>query len=165
MVSDRWEVAHIAIVVSDLDRAMKEYSQGLGVEWAPSFDMPPGLTGGSDVHEGGVSFDGLSAVLPLVSAGPAPIELVYTEPSSPASILWGCPDGRDYVHHIAYYVEDIAAESKRLSDAGWAREWYVDLHGPLRMAYHRSQLGVRIELVDASIKSEVADRRKSVLAR
>jgi catechol 2,3-dioxygenase-like lactoylglutathione lyase family enzyme len=165
MIADRWDVAHIALVVSDLERAKDKYSQGLGMEWAPSFDMPPDLISGSDVHEGGVSFKGLTAVLPSAHAGPAPIELIYTEPGSPASVVWGCPEGRDFVHHIAYYVDDIDAESKRLSEQGWEREWYVDPDGPLRMAYHRSSHGMRIELVDAAIKSEVADRRKSVLAR
>ncbi len=165
MVTDSWDIAHIAVVVSDLERAMEEYSQGLGIEWAPSFDMPSDLLSGSDVHEGGVSFEGLSAVLPRTRVGPAPVELIHTVPGSPASLVWGCPDGRDYVHHIAYYVEDIGAESAHLADQGWEREWYVDLDGPLRMAYHRSAHGMRIELVDAAIKSEMADRRKSVLAR
>jgi catechol 2,3-dioxygenase-like lactoylglutathione lyase family enzyme len=165
MIADNWDVAHIALVVSDLERAMDEYSHGLGVEWAPSFDMPADLVSGSDVHEGGVSFVGLRAVLPRTRVGPAPIELIHTEPGSPASLVWGCPDGRDYVHHIAYYVEDVAAESERLRAMGWEREWYVDREGPLRMAYHRSRHGMRIELVDAAIKSAVSDRRKSVLAR
>lgn len=164
MIADKWDVAHIAVVVSDLERAKEEYAQGLGIDWAPSFDMPADLVSGSDLHEQGVSFEGLTAVLPLKHAGPAPIELIHTVPSSPAALVWGCPDGKDYVHHIAYYVDDIVEESQQLSDLGWIREWYVDLDGPLRMAYHKSEQGLRIELVDASIKDQVADRRKSVLA-
>ncbi|HEU4702841.1 MAG TPA: VOC family protein [Conexibacter sp.] len=165
MIADSWDIAHIAVVVSDLERAMEEYSQGLGIEWAPSFDMPSDLRSGSDVHEGGVSFEGLSAVLPLTQVGPARMELIHTVPGSPASLVWGCPDGHDYVHHIAYYVEDIDAESAHLVAQGWEREWFVDPEGPLRMAYHRLANRLRVELVDIAVKSEMADRRKSVLAR
>lgn len=165
MVTDAWDVAHIAVVVTDMERAMEDYARGLGVEWAPVFDMPPGTVAGSDVHADGVSFEGLTAVLPRTQIGPAQMELIHAVPGSPASLVWGCPNGRDYVHHVAFYVQDVAAENERLLALGWEREWYVDVDGPLRMAYYRRPDSTRIELVDVAIKAAAGERRKSVLAR
>jgi hypothetical protein len=152
VIFERWHIAHIAVAVDDLEEAMRDYSEAYGIVWGPVFGVPPDLEAKSDVYQGGVSHDGLRAV--LSQAGPtsvsiAPLELICAEPDSQAVRLWGCPDGRHYVHHICYYVEDVDADSRYLSRLGHEREWYVEKDGRVYAAYHRSQNSMRIELYPA----------------
>jgi catechol 2,3-dioxygenase-like lactoylglutathione lyase family enzyme len=160
VLTDRWDVGHICISVGDLDAAMVEYSQAFGIAWSPLMAIEPHTVAGSDLYDEGVKCDGLRTVLstntPRRGHGGSPsalLELAHADRACPAFALWGCPDGRHYVHHIAYYVDDIEAESKHLSDHGFARELYLPREDPANgVAYHVSEGGVRIELTSSVLK-------------
>jgi catechol 2,3-dioxygenase-like lactoylglutathione lyase family enzyme len=163
MLTDRWDISHICLAVRDLDTAMELYANAFGMDWATPIDfaaMP--LVGDSDVHEGGVSHNGLRAVLSrnggAVRAGVplAALELAAAEPGSPAFRMWGCPDGRDYVHHIAYWVDDFDDETRHLAGHGFAREMYIDLGGGAEVAYYTSPSGLRLELQNSAFKPATA---------
>jgi catechol 2,3-dioxygenase-like lactoylglutathione lyase family enzyme len=164
MLSDKWDIAHIALVVDDLEAAMTQYADALGFEWSSIIELPPELETKSDVFEGGVSHDGLRAVLSRSGSAAvgdgvfAPLELAHAAPSTPASMMWGCPGGRHFIHHVAYYVDDVDAESAHLRAQGFAREWYVEREdGRLEMVYHRAANGMRFELQDMSIKQRATE--------
>jgi catechol 2,3-dioxygenase-like lactoylglutathione lyase family enzyme len=163
MLTDQWDISHICLAVDDLDAAMESYTAALGMEWGTVIDfahMP--LVGDSDVHEGGVSHDGLRAVLSRnggpVSAGLpfASLELAAAAPGSPAFRMWGCRDRGHYVHHLAFWVDDFDAETRQLAAQGFDREMYIDLGGGAQVAYYTSRAGLRLELQDAAFKPAAA---------
>ena len=162
MLVDRWDISHVCIAVDDLDAAMSEYSQALGMAWATVMDFTgTGFIGASDVHEAGVSHEGLRAVLSrnggIVTAGVpfAALELAEATPGSPAFSMWGCTDGEHHVHHLAYWVDDFDAESKHLADCGFVREMHIDLGDGVQVAYHLRS-GFRIELQSSAFKPAAA---------
>jgi catechol 2,3-dioxygenase-like lactoylglutathione lyase family enzyme len=162
MLVDRWDISHICIAVDDLDTAMTAYSRAFGMEWATVMDFTgTGFVGASDVHEGGVSHEGLRAVLsrnggPVTAGVPfASLELAEAAPGSPAFSMWGCADGRHYVHHMAYWVDDFDAESQHLADSGFVREMHIDLGDGIQVAYH-GRRGFRIELQSSEFKPAAA---------
>ena len=106
---DYQRLYHTGIRVPDLDAAMDEMGEALGVTWASAqvkaaqqIWTPDG--GQQSVH------------LRFVYSceGPQHIELLQGEPGG----IW---DGRDDpgVHHIGLWVDDVAAETQRCLDLGW----------------------------------------------
>lgn len=163
VIAEKWDIFKISFAVPDLERAMAEYERALGIEWGP-IRIPEGTTR-SDVYEEGISHEGVRAVLSantgesIIPGVPAAaVELVHAAPGSPSFVMWGCPDGRQYHHHIAYWVDDFEKESQHLRDCGWIRELYLPNEGPPRIGYHRSPLGFRVSLVSASLKEAMARR-------
>jgi catechol 2,3-dioxygenase-like lactoylglutathione lyase family enzyme len=167
VLTDNWDIAHINIVVPDLESAMEEYSRAFGVEWGPiatfsseAFQLASPLLGEA------ASVDGLRAVWAhngsaIVSQAPpfAPLELMHAESFSPAFTIWGCPGGRHYVHHVCYWVDDLGAESAHLVENGFEVELTIAGGSPTRgFAYHRSPTtgGMRIELMRMQDKPAMA---------
>lgn len=165
MIIDEWDLAHVAVVVDDLDAAMAMYSGAFGIQWGEVFEVPQDAVAKSDVYEPPISHAGLRAVYSrtgssaVTSVFPfAPLELIWADPSSPAAELWGCPDGRHYVHHLCFWVKDLVAESQHLLERGFEREWYAEADGRLAAAYHRSKSSMRIELYDVAQKARLGER-------
>jgi hypothetical protein len=151
MITDRWDIVHIAIAVPDLERAMEEYTRGMGVEWGPVFDVR--LPDDVEADPAGFTTDGLRATVQRAgTVAVAPLELVWAAPGSPAFELYGCPDGQDYLHHVAYWVDDFDGESRHLSDQGFEREMLCRREGKNLFAYHKSKTSMRIELYPAESK-------------
>jgi lactoylglutathione lyase len=103
---------HVGVRVPDLDAAMAELTAALGITWADVVEQDrPVWT----PAEG-------SYTIPLrftySREGPQHIELLQGEPGS----LW---DGNDRpgVHHMGGWVDDVAAETERLVEAGWTLKW------------------------------------------
>jgi catechol 2,3-dioxygenase-like lactoylglutathione lyase family enzyme len=175
MLIDRWDTAHICIAVDDLEAAMARYTDAYGLEWgpiltysseglvlSPSETMPmavvtPGLGEG-------VSLEGLREVWSVggPTVGPeglpiAALELAHAESFSPAHTIWGCPPGQEYVHHIAYWVDDLEAESRHLVERGFTVEFTTPPGDLLRgFGYLRSPGGLRIELEYRDRKATIA---------
>ncbi len=107
---DYQKLYHTGVRVPDLDAAMAEIGATLGVTWASVVTNP-----GQQVW---TPEDGLQEV-PLrftySCEGPQHIELLEGAPGS----VW---DGRQApgVHHVGVWVDDVAAETTRLLDAGWS---------------------------------------------
>lgn len=163
MISNEWDISHICIAVSDLEAARDEYAQALGLSWSAVMDFPPEFVADSDTREGGVPHEGLRVQFSLnggaVKGGvpAATIELAYAEPGSPAFAMWGVPEGRHLIHHVAYWVEDIAAESAHLMKHGFVREMNVVINGASTCAYHTSPHGTRIELWSEAMRPATAN--------
>jgi catechol 2,3-dioxygenase-like lactoylglutathione lyase family enzyme len=107
---DYQRLYHVGIRVTDIDASMAELSAGLGVRWASVQHNAAQKVWTPD--------DGLRAVeLQFVYSceGPQHIELLQGPPGT----VW---DGSQHsgVHHVGVWVDDVAAETQRCLDAGWA---------------------------------------------
>jgi catechol 2,3-dioxygenase-like lactoylglutathione lyase family enzyme len=164
MLTDRWDIAHICIAVPDMEQAMKHYEAAFGIEaWGPLLDYTEGveIDVASPMLGGEVSMRGLGEIWSLsgseiVSGSPpfAPFELASAAPFSPSSTIWGCPDGREYVHHICYWVDDLVAEADHLIENGFSLELTIAPGDRAKgFAYLVSPAGMRVELMQQSDKA------------
>ena len=134
---------HVGIVVPDIEAAQARFSELLGITWGPIVH-----TDDYEVRDG----DGNELIVPntlCYSVEPPHLELVLEVPGS----VWECNEHSN-LHHIGVWTDTLPAETER----------YSELRCPLQLcgraadgslqqfAYHRDPLGVRIELVDATMK-------------
>jgi hypothetical protein len=126
------------IVVTDLEAAMAELGGQLGVEWTPVQAVALSV-------RTQVALEELELNVVVSREGPTYLELIEAQPEG----YYAAPDG-SYLHHVGLWVDDLAAESKRLEAAGWEREAAGEYEGvsPVAFAFHRSPWGLRIELGD-----------------
>jgi len=107
----QWQrIFHTGIRVHDLDVAMVEMGESMGVTWA--------TVQHSDDRAVWTPEDGLQHV-PLTFVysceGPQHIELL----ESPAPSPWHAGDSPG-VHHVGLWVDDVAAATERCLAAGWS---------------------------------------------
>ena len=99
---------HHGVRVPDLDEAMDEVGESLGITWCAPQDREQNVW----LPDRGVT------TVPLrftySAEGPQHVELLQGAPGS----IW---DGRDQpgVHHIGVWCDDVAGETRRLLDRGW----------------------------------------------
>lgn len=141
---DYQRLYHTGIRVPDLDAAMAEMGEGLGVTWAEVRE-----TEAQDVW---TPAEGLRQV-PLryvySCEGPQHVELLESSPGSP----WHAGD-QPGVHHVGVWVDDVTAETQRCLDLGWqvaaAQASPDDGYG--LFTYVVPPSGPIIELVSAAIE-------------
>lgn len=136
---------HSGIVVDDLERAMAELGEEVGVRWTPIIDnVRPIVTDGRTVD--------LRFRMVYSIDGPHRYELVQAIPGT----LWqAVPEQPARLHHVGYWSDDIEADGAALERAGAptvAIAQTPDGGAPV-FRYHRSRLGFYIELVSSSVRS------------
>lgn len=119
--------AHVGHIVPDLDAAMASYSQELGARWASITEYGKGR------H---------ASRFTCTVDGPVLIELIQQVPGTVWTTEHGSP-----IHHLAYWVDDLAAGRDELVSRGLA----LEISGPA-FAYLRSSSGLRVELMDRSLE-------------
>jgi hypothetical protein len=135
---------HVGIIVADLDEGRARLSGQLGVQWGPVVDLPAVPyrdAGGRDIE------------LPTrfcYSVGDPVLELIEERPGT----VW-VRNEHSNLHHLGFWSDDLTADSDALGAAACP----LQLCGrsgdtaPDQFAYHRDPvLGVRIEIVDASLR-------------
>ncbi len=138
---------HVGIVVADIASARATMTEQLGVSWGPvmHFDSV-------DYRDG----DGRDVALPTTmcySVDAPHLELIEEVPGS----LW-VRNEHSNLHHIGFWSDDLAVDGAELAGAGCP----LQLCGrsgdqaPVSFAYHRNDLGVRVELVDAALRDTMA---------
>jgi len=144
MMFDFQDIFHIGIRVPNLELAMEEMGESLGVNWAEPVNTP-----GQSLW---TPEDGQQA-LPLKFVysceGPQHLELL----EGPENTIW---DGRvdSGVHHVGVWVDNVKVETDRLIGLGW------DLlaaakspeEGYAGMTYLAPPNGTVVELVSSAIK-------------
>ena len=111
-------IHHISIVVPDLEKGLKFYTEVLGFEllWRSTADDR------NELYNQIIGLSGIEAEVAMMSAGGVQVELwQYHKPQGKAGVLLPCDQGYT---HIALDVTDIDAEYQRLIDAG------MTFHGP-----------------------------------
>lgn len=122
--------AHVGIIVEDLDAAMAELTEALGVRWLPVQERPNDHT-----------------TLRLTFSTEAPyIELIEGSPGTSRDTSNG-----PHVDHLAYWTESFAADKERMQASGLTLE--VEGSSPFggSWCYLSSRItGVRVELCDVA---------------
>jgi len=134
---------HVGIVVPDLAAAQARLTELLGVRWGPVMHLDA-----YDVRDG----EGNDLQLPntlCYSTSPPYLELIEEVPGS----VWVCNDHSN-LHHIGFWSSAMGGDSERLSSLGCPLQicGRAGDTAPVAFAYHRDPLGVRIEVVDTSIR-------------
>lgn len=134
---------HLGIVTADPDATGAELTALLGYEWGPEIGGSSAvlLPGGETVLELSCRY---SVTVPR-------LELIRSIPGT----LWE-PVAGSRVHHIGFWSDDVAADSAQLVARGWATE--ATRSGPDGtpfFAFHRSDAGVRVELLSRVAQSSL----------
>jgi hypothetical protein len=139
-VIDYQQVFHLGVRVPDLDRAMVELGESLGLSWAEVRESPEQQLWTPEHGDRGYRLR-----YTYSTEGPQHVELLEGEPGS----FW---DGREQpgAHHVGVWVDDVDGESSRLGALGWtlvgAHRAPEDGHGIY--AYLQPPGGLVVELVD-----------------
>ncbi len=138
---------HVGIVVPDLPEAQATLADQLHVTWGPVMHLD------AVEHRDGDDHDLVLPTTICYSVEPPHLELIEEVPGT----VWSCNDHSN-LHHIGFWSDDLAGSSAALSAGGCP----LQLCGrsgtiaPAAFAYHRNELGVRIEIVDAGIRDAMA---------
>lgn len=136
---------HVGLIVTDFDTALDELGSTMGLEWA----SVQRRTFEAREPNGVVAAD--FRVTYSIS-GPPHFEIVEACPGT----IW-LPQSGGGVHHLGYWSHDLAADSERLTNAGYQWETTYnnpEVDGPFGFTYHTlPATGQRIELVDIGRKS------------
>jgi glyoxalase/bleomycin resistance protein/dioxygenase superfamily protein len=134
---------HVGIVVPDIAAAKAELSGQLGVRWGPILHLDS-----ADYRDG----TGADIVLPTTmcySVDAPHLELMQEVPGS----VWACNEFSN-LHHIGFWSDDLGGDGAELAGSGCPMQMCgrAGADAPVSFAYHRSDLGVRIEIVDRAMR-------------
>jgi hypothetical protein len=134
---------HVGIVVGDLGEARADLAEQLGVTWGPIVRFDAGQYRDAD---------GRDLVLPTAfcySADEPRLELLEEVPGS----LW-VRNEHSNLHHIGFWSDDLPVDSARITGIGCPMQLCGRAGGdaPVSFAYHGHDLGIRVEIVDASLR-------------
>lgn len=140
---DYQRIFHTGVRVPDLDAAMSELGESLGLTWAAAREVEamPVWTPGDGLRDVPLRFV-------YSCEGPQHLELLESQPGSP----WYGGDDPG-VHHIGVWVSDVAAEV----EAALARGWTIALAGAApddgcgNFAYIQPPNGMLVEVVNESV--------------
>jgi lactoylglutathione lyase len=137
------QLYHVGVRVPDLEAAMAELSEGLGITWATVVDREQALWTPKD--------GAFTTPLRFTYSceGPQHVELLQ----GARGTIW---DGNDLpgVHHHGVWVDDVAAETERLLALGWTLELAgkAPEDGYGSMTYVRSPSGFLLEPVTSAAR-------------
>src|SRR5437762_11243927 len=128
--------SHVCLVVPDRERAIAWMTPVLG-DWGR---LTPRRGGTHIATAGGRLTVRLTVAWTL--AGPVHVELI----EGLTGTVWE-PRPAGYLHHVGYRVDDLAAGSARLVEAGMAVEVtrWQESGRPVGFAYHTLPGGLRVE--------------------
>lgn len=137
------DLFHVGVLVPDIEAAMAELGRSHGVTWASVQDRPMHIW---IPDRGEVTYQ---LALTYSCEGPVHIELMQGEVGSP----WHT-DAHRGVHHFGVWVDDVGAETDRLTADGWTIELAAGTpeqrYG--RFSYLRSPSGVLVEPLNRASK-------------
>lgn len=141
-------IFHFAMAVPDLERAMAQGRDALGIAWTRVRDVVLPLRGPS----GERSETAFQAVYSL--QGPPYVELVC----GPRGSLFGAPDG-PRLHHAGLIVDDPGAEARRLEGLGYRiTGTAVTADGsPGSVVYVAGPFGLQLELMAPPLRGVLDD--------
>ncbi|MEO5841160.1 MAG: VOC family protein [Acidimicrobiales bacterium] len=141
---------HVGIATCDLDAAMASVGQLFGLEWA---DVMGGIAAPMRGSDGPVDWV-LNRVVHSMG-GPMRVELLEGGPGS----VWDT-DEVAVLHHVAYWVDDVAATVALLESDGWSLDVTIATEDgrPSMFAYMTKPGNARVELTEASRRDETLER-------
>lgn len=138
--------SHFGICVSDLDRSLSFYCEGLGFERAESHAIGSEFAALMDLPE-------VSVTSQFIRKGNTAIELLAFEQPRPFGDATRRPVNQLGLTHLSFRVGDVHAVADRLAELGGAivesSKTTIDFGGAsLLFVYCTDPDGVRIELMD-----------------
>ena len=135
------DLFEICYIVPDIEAAMDRFSRAFGYTWSPILE---GVLPMRDADG-----DSTPPFRMAVSRETPQIELLETQPGTAL-----VPPAGTGLHHVGYYVDDLAAESDRLASLGFPLDRAGNADGtvPDGWVYHRMDDGTLVELVDRARK-------------
>jgi Glyoxalase/Bleomycin resistance protein/Dioxygenase superfamily len=138
---------HVGIVVPDVLRAQALFAEQFGVRWGPVLRLDA-----TEYRDGA----GADVVLPTAicySADEPHLELIEELPGS----VWE-RNAHSNLHHIGFWSDDLPADSARLAASACPLQLCgrAGTQAPVSFAYHGHELGIRVEIVDASMREAMA---------
>ena len=102
------KIWHIGMAVPDLEKGLEEIGELFDLTWRPI------VTRSMTIKDGdGRSYD-IDCRVTFSLGGPFAVEVWQAIPGTPLAM----PES-GYLHHIGYWVDDLAAESERLDHLGY----------------------------------------------
>ncbi len=131
---------HAGIVVDDFEASLVDLAELLGYEWCDPVSVSTPVV----LPEGDIMVD-INFAYSVTSPR---LEVIRSVPGT----LW-TPDAGSGIHHLGYWSDDVAADSMRMVERGYAAEATgLRPDGTPFWAYHRSPGGPRIELVSRDVQ-------------
>jgi len=142
---------HVGIATRDLDEAMAAVGPLFGLTWAKEVvgvPTPKMRSAAGDV-------DWVLNRVVHSMGGPMRVELLEGGPGS----VWDT-DEVAVLHHVAYWVDDVAATVELLESEGWSLDVTIatDDRRPAMFAYMTKPGNARVELTEASRRDETLAR-------
>ena len=142
---------HVGVVTRDLDEAMASVGEMFGLTWA---EPMTGIAAPKMRNRSGDVDWVLERVVHSLG-GPMRVELLEGGPGS----VWDT-DELAVLHHIAFWVDDVAATCASLEADGWTLEVTVAREDgqPAMFAYMTKPGNARLEITEASRRDETLER-------
>jgi catechol 2,3-dioxygenase-like lactoylglutathione lyase family enzyme len=128
------DLYHVGIVVPDIGSAAERLTKLAGYTWTKPVEFTLAITTAAGEFEIANRF---------VYSVQAPHLEVIQEVSG---TIWTAP-----AHHLAYWVDDLAAAAEQLEQAGYVHEARPSGETLSTFAYYTDPAGIRIEIVDRAL--------------
>lgn len=135
------DLYHTGLIVTDIDAAAQHLTAAGGYQWTNPVEYSLSVTTADGDYEVPFKF--------VYSVEAPHLELVQEVPGT----IWTASTG-GAVHHLGYWVDDIAAAAGVLERAGYRQEARPAGEAVSAFAYYLDPLGVRIEIVDRALFSD-----------
>ncbi|MDG2026039.1 MAG: VOC family protein [Acidimicrobiales bacterium] len=128
------DLFHTGIVVDDLDDTLARLTAAVGYRWCEKICLPSQITtaDGQEIE--------MESTFCYSMGGPR-LEIIQATPGT----IW--EPATSGIHHLGYWSDDVAADSARLVEHGMVRELHGGPEDAPMFAYHRGQVGPRIEIL------------------
>jgi hypothetical protein len=138
---------HVGIVVDDVAVARAMLTEQFGVRWGPVLHLDA-----VEYRDG----EGNDVSLPTTicySADAPHLELIQEVPGS----VW-VRNEHSNLHHIGLWCEDLSSDSPLIAGVGCPLQLCgrAGTDAPVSFAYHGHPLGIRVELVDDSMRETMS---------
>jgi catechol 2,3-dioxygenase-like lactoylglutathione lyase family enzyme len=140
MAVDFEHLWHVGVVVDRLETALEELSRAFGHDWSTILEREVPV---HVVRAAGAGEESSHVRWAASRQGRPQWEVIEAE-----SGLWSVAENPGHgLHHLAYWSDDLDADSRSLQDAGYRLDaWGTDEHGATRFVYLLGPNGMRIEL-------------------
>jgi Glyoxalase/Bleomycin resistance protein/Dioxygenase superfamily len=147
--TDVGAIYHVGYVVENIDGAMSQFSEAIGVSFVDHFVT-------ARYRDAGNSIVTVELHTSFSLQGPTHIELIEAMPGS----IWEIGSG-PRLHHIGLWTDDVPAEAARLVCAGLTPVASGldpdDESSSGYFSYHRNPQGSLVELVDINMQQGMRD--------
>ena len=147
--TDVGAIYHVGYVVENLNDAMVQFSEAIGVRFVDHFVT-------ATYRDAGNSIVTVELHTSFSLDGPTHLELIEAMPGS----IWEIGSGPG-LHHIGLWTDDVPAEAARLARAGLTAVASSvdpdDEASPGYFSYHRNPQGSLVEIVDIGMQQGMRD--------